>query len=143
MAKRKQDQLGGHDPWEWEVAYYRDKRGMDPDKARIFVIIRWAYEGDLRPLRAAIVNSRTLHDAVGGFLCSMIDEGRLIMKPPRRGRPRGPDQTAFIIAAGLLYENHTTDKSEDAFTDIAELLGKSHQSIRQAVTRWRKTTLNN
>jgi hypothetical protein len=34
--KRKIDQVGGHDPWDIEIAYWINHRGIDPDLAHTF-----------------------------------------------------------------------------------------------------------
>ena len=83
MTKRRQDDIGGHDPWEIQIAYWIAK-GFDPDKARIATIVLWMYRGDLRPLRAAIAQSPTVDEAILGCLAKLIDEGRLIVSNRRR-----------------------------------------------------------
>jgi hypothetical protein len=134
MAKRKQDQIQGRDLWEWEVHYLINVKGIYPDTARLFVIARWAWNGDLRPLRAAIHQGH--NEIVLDIVATMIAEGRLIVK---KGRRSSPDKDARHIVAALLYENRTTaEKSEKAFAEIADILCMSHQSVRAAVTQWRK-----
>jgi hypothetical protein len=95
------------------------------------------YHGDFRPLAAAIRDSSAIDDAVLGLLARMIDDGRLSAKPYRSGRRRSPANFARDLRAALLYESRT-DRSDAAFQRIADTLGMSHQSVRQAVTRWRK-----
>ena len=70
----------------------------------------------------------------------MIDEDRLTIKRNRHGAPKPPDKFARDIVAALLYEKRSTNTSKDAFKEIAATLSMSHQSVRQAVTRWRKTS---
>jgi hypothetical protein len=135
--KRKIDQVGGHDPWDIEVAYWTNHRGVDPDIAHAFVIIRWMWHGDLRPLAAAIEEGHVLHQGVLNWLARMIEEGRLTVKRNRHGAPKPPDKFARDIVAALLYERRTNN-SKDAFKEIAATLSMSHQSVRQAVTRWRR-----
>ncbi len=139
MKKRKQDRIDGHVPWNVEVEYWINNKGINPNKARTFVIIRWMYHGDLRPLVAAIRGGHPIDQDLLSWLAFMIDDGRLTVKPPRHGRPRPAAKFARDIIAALLYENRAADNSENAFREIAEALGISHQSVRQAVTRWRKT----
>jgi hypothetical protein len=55
--------IGGHNEWEIEEAFYTNKRGIDPEKAHIFVILRWMYHGDFRPLAAAIREGGAIDDA--------------------------------------------------------------------------------
>src|SRR5262249_22429563 len=141
MKKRKQDLID--DPWDVEVAYFIGKKGIDPNKARTFVIIRWMYHGDLRPLAAAIWKGHPLDQDVLNWLAKLIDDGRLTVKTPRHGRPKPPDKFGRDILAALFYENRTTNNSENAFREIADAFGTSHQSIRHAVTRWRKMNAAN
>lgn len=143
MTKRKQDHIGGHDPWDIEVAYWINHRGADPDIANTWVIIRWMWHGDLRPLAAAIREGQALDQGVLNVLARMIEEGRLSMNRYGRSRPKSPDKFPGDIVAALLYQNRTAEKSEEAFNEIANILSMSHQSVRQAVTRWRKTSAPN
>ena len=146
MTKRKQDHIDGHDPWEIEIAYFIAK-GFDPDKARIATTILWMYHGDLRPLRAAIAQSVTVQspvrdEAILGCLAKLIDEGRLIVKPLGRNRPKSPDKFPRDLAAAYLYENEiSADKtsSEEAFSIVAEKFGVSEDTVRKAVTQFRKS----
>ena len=144
MTKRKQDNIG--DPWEIEIAYFIAK-GSDPDKARIATTILWMYHGDLRPLRAAIAQSVTVQspvrdEAILGCLAKLIDEGRLIVKPFGRNRPKSPDKFPRDLAAAHLYENEiftSKTSSEEAFNIVAQKLGVSEDTVRKAVARFRKS----
>jgi hypothetical protein len=141
MKERKQDQIGGNDPWDIEIAYWLKKGGddLDPDKARIFTILRWMYHGDFRPLAAAIHEGYALDEAILNCLARMIDEDRLTIKARQRGIPKLPNKFSRDLVAALLYESRTTtENSEDALKYVADTLGMSHQSVRQAVTRLRK-----
>jgi hypothetical protein len=138
MTKRKQDHIG--DPWEIQIAYWIAK-GFDPDKARIATTVLWMYHGDLRPLRAAIAQSPTVDEAILGCLAKLIDEGRLIVKPFGRNRPQSPDKFPRDLAAAHLYENEiSADKtSSEAFSIVAQKFGVSEDTVRKAVTRFRKS----
>jgi hypothetical protein len=139
MTKRKQDHIGGHDPWEIQISYWIAK-GIDPATARIATIILWTHHGDLRPLRAAIAQSPALDEAILGCLARLIDEGRLTVKPKGRNRPKSPDKFPRDIAAAYLYEHElSADKtSQEALSIVAERLGVSEDNVRKAVTRFRK-----
>jgi hypothetical protein len=138
MLKRKQDQIGGDDPWDTEIAHYVND-GSELHMARTFAILRWMYHGDFRPLAAAIKDGSAIDDAVLGLLARMIDEGRLTAKPSRRGRPQRPDKFPRDLYAALLYESLNEKKNSEAgFQYVADTVGMSHQSVRQAVTRLRK-----
>jgi hypothetical protein len=139
MTKRKQDHIG--DPWEIQIAYWIAK-GFGPDKARIATTILWMYHGDLRPLRAAIPQSPTVDEAILGCLAKLIDEGRLIVKPLGRNRPKSPDKFPRDLAAAHLYENEiftSKTSSEEAFNIVAQKLGVSEDTVRKAVARFRKS----
>ena len=141
MTKRKQDHIDGHDPWEIQIAYWIAK-GHDPDKARIATTILWMYHGDLRPLRAAIAQSPTVDEAILGCLAKLIDEGRLIVKPFGRNRPKSPDKFPRDLAAAHLYENEiftSKTSSEEAFNIVAQKLGVSEDTVRKAVAQFRKS----
>jgi hypothetical protein len=141
--KRKMDHIGGHDPWEIEIAYWINHKGADPDLARTFVIIRWMWLGDFRPLAAAIANApasadetAALDGAILGTLKKLIDGDRLTAKHSRH-RPRRPDIFIRDTVAALLHEDRTTN-SADALQEIASTLNMSDESIRRAVRRWHK-----
>jgi hypothetical protein len=122
------------EPWEIEAAFYINHRGFDPDKARTLVVYRWMWHGDFRPLAAAIWASEVLDQAVFDLLAQLIDEGRLKLTPKRKGRPKNPEAQVRNILAALSYE---ADKG--TFAEIAKALGTSEQTVRQAVTAWRRS----
>jgi hypothetical protein len=137
--------IEGHWPWEVEIAFFTEKRGIDPEKARIFTVLRWMYHGDFRPLAWSINEGHALDEAIGNSLSRMIGEGRLKLVA-RKGRRRYKVPATFgrNIVAALAYEAHT-GKSDEAFAEIANDIGISEQTVRQAVTAWRKAErkLNN
>ena len=134
-------------PWEIEVAFYTNERDIDPDQARIFMMLRWLYTGDLRPLEAAIVEGREIDRAVLNLLADMIssDTSRLGKPPPyrltavklRRGRPKEPELFARRIIAALAYERQT-GKSDEKFERVARAIGTSDRTVRREVTASRK-----
>jgi hypothetical protein len=138
MSKRKLDQISGQYLWDIEEAFYINHRRINPDNARTFVILRWLWHGDLRPLVAAIDEGRRLDQAVLNLLANLIDEGRVTIKPRKRGSPKKADKAARDIVAALAYEAHPGN-SKEAFAEIADAIGMSEQSVRQAVTAWRKS----
>ena len=135
------------EPWEIEVAFFTDERGCEPDEARTFVMLRWLYYGDLRPLQAAIVEGRKIDGAVFVFLVDMIsgDTRRLGRPPPyclkavplHRGRPKKPELDARRIIAALAYERQT-GKSDEKFERVARAFGTSDRTVRRDVTASRK-----
>ena len=138
-------------PWEIEVAFYTNERGVDPDKARIFTMLRWLYYGDLRPLEAAIDEGREIDRAVLNFLADMIssDPSRLGEPPPyrleavklSRGRPIKPELFVRGHIAAREYEHSRAlqaEGSDEGFERIGKKYGISPQTVRQAVTAARK-----
>jgi hypothetical protein len=134
--------LGGHDPWEIEISIWIKERGVSPEKARVFTILRWMYNEDLRPLVAAIWKGDVIDEAVLNCLATMIDEGRIGFKRNKPGRPRPPDTFARDYIAKRLYEAEiaTGKSSEQAFHDVARQLPATVESVRKAVSRVRKTS---
>ena len=58
--------------WDVEIAFYVNKREIDPGTARTFTILRWMNCGDLRPLEASIVEGYEIDKAVLNLLADMI-----------------------------------------------------------------------
>jgi hypothetical protein len=138
-------------PWEIEVAFYTNERGFDPDEARIFMMLRLLYNGNLQPLEAAIVEGREIDRAVLNLLADMIssDASRYGKPPPyrleaaklRRGRPKKPELFARKVIAARKYERSRAlqaESSDEGFERIANELGISPRTVRQAVTAFRK-----
>jgi hypothetical protein len=137
--------IGKHNEWDIEAAFYIKELGTDPEKARIFVILRWMYHGDFRPLAAAIWEGGpggNLDDAVLSLLAQLIDQGRVKLVPRkqgRTGRPKNPATLARRIVAGASYEADFPEmKSDERIEEISNVLGMSPQSVRNAVTAWKK-----
>jgi hypothetical protein len=134
-------------PWEIEVAFYTNEWDWDEDDARAFMMERWLYHGDLRPLGAAIVERREIHPAVLNLLADMISGGtsrfgkpppyRLKAEKVRRGRSKKPELFARSLVAAGEYERHAGN-SDEGFERIAKELGIGPRSVRQAVTALRK-----
>jgi hypothetical protein len=129
----------GMEPWEWQVHYYVKERGIDPHLARTFVILWWTWHGDFRPLSEAIKQDKKIDDAVLPLLVEMIDEGRLTLRPKRKGRPRNPEQRIRNFLGATMYEKFKSDgDSEKVFEAIAGAICASPKSVRETVTRLRK-----
>jgi ABC-type Fe3+-hydroxamate transport system substrate-binding protein len=129
-----------HNWWNEEIAFYIEKRGLDPEEARIVTILRWTYYGDFRPLAEAIRVGRVPEEVLN-LLYDMIVDGRLkVVHRKYRGRPRSPEAQArkFGIASVYGEARLSGSSSKEAFEQIAEALGMSEQTLRQAVTAWRK-----
>src|SRR5262245_43262660 len=73
------------EPWEAEIEYFIRKHGSDPFKVRTFVILRWMYFGDLRPLAYSILKKKALDEVVLFYLALMIlDEEHEHVPVPHR-----------------------------------------------------------
>ena len=130
--------------WEIEIAYFTKHKGADPALARTFVVLRWMWLGDLRPLAAEIIAGRTLDQAVLNLLATMILDDiqpsrpfRIITQARKGGRPRDPSKAGRDIVSTLGYAA-LDGKSEEKFNKLGEIIGQSPKSVRAAVTRWRK-----
>jgi hypothetical protein len=127
-------------PWDAEADFYTKNIGLDPAKARTFVVMRWTWHGDFRPLLAAIREHRVDQDMLNQ-LGVMIMEGRLQVHRPRRGRSLNVEAGIRNIVAAKAYEHSAPnwdDGSDELFERIANATGVSVESVRRAVTRWRK-----
>src|SRR5580704_10042046 len=130
--------IGEHNEWDIEEAFYINKRGIDPEKAHLFVILRWMTHGDFRPLAAAIREGGAIDDAMLGALARFIDEDRLKLARKGRGRRKDPATAARRVVAALSYEVSNRPTSDEKFADIAERLGMTEESVRAAYTAYRK-----
>jgi hypothetical protein len=145
--KRKPDQILGQNPWDIDIDFLINHRGIDPDKARTVTVLRWMYWGDLRPLAATIWQAGdnsaatiTLEKALLNHLATMIDDGRLTAQARWPSRPMKLDKSAQYIVAALLYEDFSTSScSDDAFQKVAGIMGMSEKTVRRAVTSLRKS----
>jgi hypothetical protein len=129
----------GANPWDIEIDR-AIKRGIDPQKARTFVVFRWMWHGDFRPLITAIRDNQPLdHPLLNLFIAGMALNGRLTVVK-KRGRPRSLEAEIRNMIGATAYENNSsTEKSDELFEWIAKVVGTSHQSVRQALTAHRKS----
>jgi len=134
--------------WDVETEFFIKEGGNTPHMARTFVILRWMGHGDFRPLIAAIDAGHNLDKAVLNALAFMLEgdiparmqpmfPARLQPLWRRRGRAKCPENWIRNLTAARAYEAKD-GKADDAFADIAKTFGKSHRTIRQAVTALRK-----
>jgi hypothetical protein len=130
--------IGGHDEWDLEASFYINHRGIDPEKARLFVILRWMWHGNFKPLAAAIREGGPLDDAILSMLAKMIDEDRLKLAHTGKHRPKDPASVIKGVLAALAYEHSNQQSSDDRFRHVAEMLGMSEEAVRGHVTAWRK-----
>jgi hypothetical protein len=128
--------------WDVEIEFYIKERGVDPDKARMAVILRWMMHGNFKPLIAAIDRGHNIDKPVLTVLAIMLEGDkrfpvRLQLVSRRRGRAVCPENWIRNLTAARAYEA-ADGKSDDVFADIAKTFGKSDRTIRQAVTALRK-----
>ena len=108
--------IGGHNEWDLEAWFYVNRRGIDREEARIFVILRWMWHGDFRPLAAAIWEGgegAVLHDVILCQLAKFIDEGRLKLVHNRKHRPKDPGTGIKRIMSALVYETSDQPSSSE------------------------------
>jgi hypothetical protein len=127
-------------PWNVEASFIMKERGISEDRARTIVIMRWMLHGDLLPLVAAIEDGHTLDKSVLKLLVRMILNGRLIVKPKGRGRPRslGADLRDMVAADWYESPSFADLSSEERYDLIAGVFSTSEKSVRRAVTAARK-----
>jgi hypothetical protein len=114
------------DPWEYQIDYWV-RKGSDPERARLAVIICWANAGDLRPLQRALAEAPKLDGsemvaidgAILGIIQKLISEDRLTFRR-HPGAPRSPDKFVRDLLAVLDYEDQRS-------------AGKSSNTARKAV----------
>jgi hypothetical protein len=134
--------------WNYEIEFYVSECGYTLNQARTFTILRWMWEGDLRPLQHAIMEKWELDDAVLLMLADMISDkpishpymARYKIKAEQRtrsGRSKDPEEAGRAYMLGTIYDSREIG-SEPAFEAIAKHMGMSHQTVRNAVTAWRK-----
>jgi hypothetical protein len=125
------------DPWDYEAEFYIQKGGWDRELARNFVVARWMYWGDFRPLAAAIRRG-PLDELVTGMLLHLIEvEDRLRVDHRRRSRPKNPTTDVKRLYAAIQYKNGK-GKSDARFAELAAYLNMGKSAVRHAVTKSRK-----
>jgi hypothetical protein len=135
MTKRNTAQVDGRNLWDIEIALLIELE-IPPDEARNDTIIRWMEMGDLRPLAAAITESHASEEVLKR-LADLIHRGAQLTLPRRRGKPKQAAKHSRDLIFWLMYEPHSK-RSGDAFREITDKFGVSEQSVRQAVTKFRK-----
>src|SRR5262249_40545691 len=99
----------------------------------------WMEMGDLHPLAAAITEGHVSNEVLK-HLAHLIRSGARLAVKRRRGKPKQAAKDARDRITALMYELGIFDskRSDDAFREIAARFGVSEQSVRQAVTKFRK-----
>jgi hypothetical protein len=135
MMKRKHDKIDGRNLWDMEIELLT-KIDIPLDEARYETISRWMDMGDLRPLAAAITEGY-VSDEMLTDLADLIRSGAQLAVPRSRGKPKQAAKQSRDLIFWLMYEPRSK-RSDDAFREIAKKFGVSEQSVRQAVTKFRK-----
>src|SRR5262249_27595892 len=135
MTKHNTAQVAGRNLWDMEIALVTELE-IPPDEARNETIIRWMEMGDLRPLAAAITEGYA-SDEVLKRLAELVGRGAQLTLPRRRGKPKQAAKASRDLIFWLMYEPRSK-RSDEAFREIAARFGVSEQSVRQAVTKFRK-----
>jgi hypothetical protein len=131
-------------PWEVNMAAMI-ANGNDPDKARTVTILSWMWHGDLRPLADAILQGQPLDQGVLNLLARMILDDHAVpcrvetKQVRRKGRPRDMGKFAREHIAEATYrKNVERGKSEAAFEQVANFMGRGTSAARRAITTRRK-----
>ena len=135
MSKRKLSKIDGRNLWDMEIALLTEI-DIPLDEARNETIVRWMEMGDLSPLAAAITEGY-VSDEVLKRLAELVSRGAQLALPRRRGKPKQAAKAARDLIFWLMYEPRSK-RSDEAFREIAKMFGVSEQSVRQAVTKFRK-----
>jgi hypothetical protein len=136
MNKRKLNKIDGRNLWDIEIELLT-KIDVPLDEARNETIIDWMRMGDLRPLAAAITEGY-VSDEMLTNLADLISSGAQLTLPRSRGKPKQAAKGSRDLIFWLMYERGGSKRSDDRFRQIAETFGVSEQSVRQAVTKFRK-----
>src|SRR5262249_17272984 len=135
-------QVGGRNLWDWEIELLT-KFEIPLDEARYETIFQWMRMGDLRPLAAAITEGYASKEMLED-LADLIRNGAQLTVKRGRGKPKQAAKdardriTAHMYDLGLFDRLRKRKRSDDAFREIAARFGVSEQSVRQAVTKFRK-----
>jgi hypothetical protein len=103
-----------------------------PHAAKTATVLRWMLAGNYKPLAAAI-RSRETDFACLELLAEQIEQGRVVLKWGKRGRPKDPEAIIRSIVAARTYERNDMD-----FAELAAALGMSEKAVQAAVTDYRR-----
>lgn len=135
--------------WGSEAAYYHRMSGEPIECTRDFVILRYLFDGDTRPLAALLVSGHAPGPAVLRHLSKMLQPAdgtedkipfRLDVKDRlgRKGRRRDPEipWRNFLISKNVEREIAEGEKYEfDAILNVASMMPNAHkayQTVRDA-----------
>jgi hypothetical protein len=142
-------------PWDMEVeATVAGPNKIAPENARTFVIMRWMYMGDLRPLADAILVGHEIDQGTLNMLAAMVFDDDTLpaslkeiapyrLEAKRRfgkkGRPRAPENFARNFAMAEKYKALVVPgASDNTFEAIANEFRTSVSTVRHARTRYNK-----
>lgn len=118
------------EPWEIEAESIATNNNVAPELARTFVLLRWMYFGDLRPLADAIMKEQSFDDAALISLALMIRDSEDLpfrietkRRSGRRGRPKDPSKFIryFQMSEGYnkLIAKYGRGNSERVLDEVA------------------------
>jgi hypothetical protein len=149
MLKKTAPDTKALEPWDGQIEVYLEA-GMTLAKAWDKTILMWLKDGDLGPLRTALIAGHIPHRRVLLYLATMMSPDS---QPHRIGVRKGrgnPRQQArhwrrdFDLAMKVwvgMQDDPDTDKPglsyESAISEVAEEFGLSDSTVRDAYKKWK------
>ena len=149
------------DVWDTEAEWLANAQGKSIDECREDVILRWMIEGDLRPLRAALlrgwVMGRVVQQHLGAMLLDNDEEyclnddptarrtsHQLIVRQRGPGNPHKPENFVrdIDLASNVLILMITGLSYEEAIAEVASKRGWSEGTVKRAYRKHDRTTNN-
>ena len=139
------------DVWDTEAELLARAHGMSIDECREAVILKWLMEGDLRPLRAALLRgwmmSRVVQQHLGAMILNnneeycLIDDStgrrtshQLVVRQRRSGNARKPENflrdIELVVKVRLLMERGAS--YQDAVMEVALETGWGESTVKAA-----------
>lgn len=145
------------EPWDVETELLVNVSDQPLDRVREAVILRWLQEGDLRPLRAALIKGNNPGRVVLGYLgammlgddaeyCLLDDlEGRqtprqIVTRQRCGGHPRQQAQNwlrDLNLAAEVMARIKLGSPVAEAIDTVAETSGKGMSLVKQVYQKYR------
>jgi hypothetical protein len=129
-------------PWDYRIASLVED-GMTEHEAQTKVVVEWMKAGKFQPLLAMIKEGWVLRGGALRLLVQMLEEGQLEFKKGI-GHPVDPEAAVRDEYAAATYEDFPKHyegdfTSDDLFRVIGDVAGMSEASVKQDVTKRRKS----
>src|SRR5262245_24849886 len=143
------------DDWDTEAKFLARVHGRSLDECREAVILKWLMEGDLRPLRDALLRGRMMPREVQQHLGAMllddneeyrtIDDptGRrtshqLVVRQRRSGNARKPENVVrdIILVVNVRLRMERGAPYQDAVEEVALKTGWGESTVKAAYQKY-------